>query len=95
MDPFTRLEEFAGHDLTMVSGPNAGVSTYYCEGCGALIQLSGSGDRDILFHVPQGSPSTEEACLPHVRGASEEVPSLKDKLRAREKADYERLKRDI
>lgn len=83
---FDALAE-AGHVVTLVSGPIAGISTYYCEHCGALMQAQ--QNWRILFHVPAGSKSTTSECSnravpkPHV--------TLGDKLRALSKRSFARL----
>lgn len=90
MNVYDKLEE-AGHDLTLVAPMMAGVSTYYCENCGALIQLSSSaihGTNEVrLFHVFTESDSKEDCCIRVVP-----MISLKSKLDALAAADYERLK---
>jgi hypothetical protein len=57
---YDKLEE-AGHDLTMIMGLIAGVSTYMCERCGGLVKVK-SGSTVQLFHVPPGNPSTVDKC---------------------------------
>jgi hypothetical protein len=89
MDVFEELEK-AGHALTLVTGMTAGVSTYYCEGCGALVQVAHEGLR--LSHVPKGSWSTAKACKPAGGAVGAERSSLKQKLDALTEADYEKLK---
>lgn len=87
MFDFDAFEEDAGHELTMIHGPSAGISTYYCENCGALVQLD--GHDLVLFHVPRGSESTETRCATREGSAQ---PSLKDKLRDLFDKDYEKLR---
>jgi len=83
---FDALAE-AGHLLTIVSGPIAGVWTYYCDRCGALMQTQ--QDWRILFHVPAGSKSTASACSD--RAAPRPPVTLEDKLRALSKRSLARL----
>ena len=52
--------EAAGHDLTLLSFL-AGVSTYFCEHCGAIVR-GGPGD-EVLFHAPRLVRTAEGACL--------------------------------
>ena len=63
---FEDLEDLAGHKLTLAANMLAGVSTYYCENCGALIKLSSSGrvggPEVVLFHVPNGCESKVDDC---------------------------------
>ncbi len=65
------LEDIAGHKLTMVAPMLAGVTTYYCENCGAIFKISFSERRAgsslvVLFHVPAWCFSTVDACqTPH------------------------------
>jgi hypothetical protein len=89
--PFDALEA-AGHDLCHIAGPMAGVSQYYCEGCGALVQIR--EQAVILFHVPHGSLATEASCPyePGEKRNPEGASSLKDKLKALSDADWERLR---
>lgn len=88
-DAFDTMEEGAGHDLTLVSGPIAGVSTYYCEYCGALVMLKAM--EVVLFHLPAGSASTAERCLGFVTVHG----LLYDKLKALHEADYARMLAEI
>jgi len=107
MDHYDRLEK-AGHDITLVQGMLAGISTYYCENCGALVQVGGPESKLILFHVPPGSLSTEELCM-KVKSNSGDLPvetarevmqkwlarsheTLKDKLKKLQDESYERLR---
>ncbi len=83
------LEELAGHKLTLAANMLAGVSTYYCENCGALIKLSSSGrvggPEVVLFHVPNGSPSKQHDCAKTRDTQLAEVPNhvlLRTKLQA-------------
>lgn len=80
MSIFEQLED-AGHNLCHIGGPLAGMSLYYCEGCGALIRTAyprGGGDLGVqLFHVPVASGSSEEAC-----SAPTEQKPLRNKLDA-------------
>ena len=102
-------EEGAGHKITMVHGLTGGITTYYCEHCGALVQVGGPENGLVLFHVPPGSLSTEELCvkagtipssLPaevarKAMQAALERPqtSLRDKLQKLEDESMERLRR--
>jgi hypothetical protein len=101
MNVYGRLEE-AGHDLTLAAGIRAGVSTYYCEHCGALVLLR---DHDVLlFHAPMFSTATESECiakgLPDPRAAARkirrvvggdtELPSLKKRLDNLEAEEWRR-----
>jgi len=90
MFDFESFEEVAGHALTLVQSMHAGVSTYYCERCGAIVMIGGPESKLLVFHVPPGSPSTEERCS---KSWAVERPTLKSKLDALEQASYERLKR--
>ncbi len=90
MSDFDVLEE-AGHDLSVVSGPMAGVSTYYCESCGALVLMRNVSIE--VFHVPSGSQSSEKKCLPVALRPHEVIgPMLKDKLHELHLRDIERLR---
>jgi hypothetical protein len=66
MTDFEALEK-AGHDLTMLSPMIGGVTTYYCERCGAIVQMgrsaSGHTERMAIFHLPPGSPSKTSECF--------------------------------
>lgn len=53
--------EKLGHELTMVAPMHAGISTYYCEKCGALVTFYQGNMR--VFHVPPGSPSKLSQCV--------------------------------
>jgi len=90
MFDFEAFEQGAGHDLTRVEGPLAGVSTYCCENCGALVQIGGPDSTLVLFHVPRGSVSTEGRCPP---GGGPARPTLKDKLQALHEQSMDRLRR--
>lgn len=94
MFDFDAFEEGAGHSLTMVQGLLAGVSTYYCENCGALVKVGGPEHELILFHVPQGSASTDKKCVKAgtAAGNVHSKPTLKEKLKKLEAESYERLK---
>lgn len=76
--------EAAGHNLTHVNGPIAGYTTYYCENCGALVQLYQIGLR--FWHFPKGSWSTMNQCK--LAGSAVGAPgeTLKVKLQ-RERQD--------
>lgn len=91
---FEEFEEGAGHDLTMTQGLLAGVSTYYCENCGALVQVGGPENGLVLFHVPRGSASTEKKCVKagNSAGNVHSKTTLKEKLKKLEAESYERLK---
>jgi hypothetical protein len=86
---FEACEERAGHQLTLLQGMMAGVSTYYCERCGALLQIGGSASGLLLFHAPPGSGSTPVRCEDRSQGLK--GPSLKEKLKILQDMDYERL----
>lgn len=73
------LEDVAGHSLCHICGPIAGISTYYCEGCGALVQIRNSAIR--LFQVPVGSPSSETLCTNKVKNPNGRS-ALREKLLA-------------
>lgn len=65
MSIFEELEDVAGHQLTMVAQMLAGVTTYCCEHCGALLKISSSGRSEpelVLFHVPARNASTAKRC---------------------------------
>lgn len=83
--------EAAGHDLTMLAGMHAGSTTYYCEGCGALVQVKGSLEI-VLFHVHKGSWSTQEKCALVGFTASSKRETLKEKLDALNEKSMERLR---
>lgn len=59
MNVYDRLEK-AGHDVVLVNGLSAGVSTYVCENCGALFKLR--NDEVILFHAHPASAASESSC---------------------------------
>lgn len=82
---FEQLEDKAGHDLCHVAGPAAGISTYYCEGCGALVQLL--KDEVRLFHVPAGSTSIEGQCSSPTMNPHGESP-LRTKLQVLMMAEF-------
>ncbi len=92
---YDEFEQTAGHDITLVQGMQAGVSTYYCENCGALVQVGGPESKLILFHVPRGSLSTERKCVKGGSGVANvhSKVSLKEKLKNLQEADYERMKK--
>lgn len=99
---FDAFEDGAGHDLTMVQGLLAGVSTYACEHCGALVQVGGPENKLVLFHVPPGSRSTERQCVrldgapgggPNRRDGPPATRTLKDKLRKLQDESMDRLRR--
>jgi hypothetical protein len=94
MFDYEAFEEKAGHELTMTQGLMAGVSTYYCENCGALVQVGGPENKLILFHVPRGSASTETKCVKpgNAAGNKHSKLSLKEKLKELERQSYERLR---
>lgn len=89
-----------GHELTLVSGPLAGISMYYCERCGGLARTSGSRGFVNIFHTPPGSPSTWGKCVelphsweglePHLRKVKEQT--LKEKLDIERDHDNSRLR---
>lgn len=93
MFDFEAFEEVAHHALTLVQAMHAGVSTYYCEHCGAIVMVGGSDSGLLVFHTPPGSDSTVEEC----RMQHDEVgdayrlkdrPTLKAKIEALRQADY-------
>jgi hypothetical protein len=89
--------ETAGHKLTLVQGLTAGISTYYCESCGALVKVGGPTSGLVLFHVVPGTLSTERKCVP-VGRVGDSPPdlspaSLKEKLQKLADEDMERLRR--
>lgn len=95
MSVYDRMEE-AGHDLVMVAPLRAGVSTYYCDRCGALVLLASQAVK--LFHVAHGNgTSREDQCYPGRprdvnQGDGEDEP-LRDKLRKLDEEDAERFRR--
>lgn len=94
MFDFEAFEEVAGHSLTLVQAMHAGVSTYYCESCGAIVMVGGPDVGLLVFHVSPGSTSTEERCPPvDVDCTVVDCTTLKDKLDTLEQASYERLRR--
>lgn len=92
---FESLEEKAGHELTMVHGPLAGICSYYCENCGALVQMGGNSEK-TLFHVPRGSLSTETRCVRAgtAVGNTTSKKTLKEKLQTRRDLYIEQLRRE-
>lgn len=102
MFDFGLFEEATGHALTLVQSMRAGVSTYYCEHCGAIVVVGGPDSGLLVFHVPTGSISTEDRCRPPVHTwltwlmlgfPVKDRPTLKSKLEALDRASYERLRR--
>jgi hypothetical protein len=92
MFDYDAFEGKAGHEITLIPGLHAGVYTYYCENCGAIVQVGGPESKLILFHVPRGSHATDRKCVKAgsaVANAHSKV-SLKEKL---EEADNVRLKK--
>lgn len=81
MTDFDKLTD-AGHILTLVQGLVAGVSTYYCERCGALLQ---TGPMPI-FHLPASSKSREDKCVGEVAS-----PALVARLDERMRRQYASL----
>jgi hypothetical protein len=71
----------------MVSGMQAGRTTYYCENCGALVIMTTDGIE--VFHVHRGSMSDRDRCHNDV---PDDAKSLKEKLEEMQQRDYERLK---
>jgi hypothetical protein len=89
---FEMLEE-AGHVLTLVSGPLAGITTYYCERCGALCQSRSSSGVFQIIHIPPGHPSKTSACVELPRPPGNGKPrTLKQKLDDERDFDNDRLK---
>jgi hypothetical protein len=85
--------EKAGHDITLIQGMLAGVSTYYCERCGALVQVGGPESKLILFHVPPGSLSNEKLCVRvHSNPADLSTTKARKALKARLARSDETLK---
>lgn len=95
MFDYDGFEEKAGHELTLTQGMIGGVSSYYCENCGALVQVGGPENSMILFHVPRGSLSTEKKCVKAGTGAGNTATktTLKEKLKKLEDESMERLRR--
>ncbi len=91
MTDFDALEK-AGHEMTHVNGPIAGVSIYYCENCGAIAFT----DPAVGFHVPRYSLTSESACDARRMqvGAKENRPTLREKIRARIKQAMEEFSDD-
>jgi hypothetical protein len=92
MSVFHRLEEEGGHELTLFSGLHMGRSNYVCEKCGTIVIVG--NNEVVLFHAPPGNASTETMC---VRRYVTEIPkpTLKEKLKAIEDADWERLRENV
>lgn len=55
--------EAGGHTLTLVAGIRAGVSTYWCENCGAVYLSHLGNDEHDVFYVPLFSTATKEKCV--------------------------------
>lgn len=70
--------ETAGHCLLHLSGPIAGCSTYWCEGCGAIAVFY-QGEFKV-FEAPSGSASTERSCDKPAPPAVRACSPLKTKL---------------
>lgn len=88
MNVYDRLEK-AGHDPVLVNGLQAGVSTYVCENCGALIKLR--NDEVILFHLPPNSPARQALC--ERKAVTWSVNgTLRSKLKKLDEEDMERFK---
>lgn len=73
--------ENAGHEMTLVAGPIAGIQTYWCEGCGC-IATTNQGKLDI-FQVPAWSRSDTEMCQQVRPKDDSHGPTLKTKLVAK------------
>jgi hypothetical protein len=88
--------EAAGHELTFLS-LSIGVSSYYCENCGAYVQVGGSPPEVSLFHMPRyalwrgSSAGTRERCCNDPPKTGE--VTLKQKLKALEDESMDRLRR--
>lgn len=93
MFDYDAFEGKAGHSITLVQGISAGVSTYYCENCGALVQIGGPESKLILFHVPPGSLSNEKMCVRvHSNPGDLSIKDARKALRARLDRPDESLK---
>ena len=79
-----------GHELTLVSGPIAGTSVYYCENCGALMFLRNEGIA--LFHTHRGSLSEQGGCENDV---PTDAKTLKSKLDELHQQETERLLKEV
>lgn len=77
--------ELAGHALTHVNGPIGGHSTYWCEGCGALV-VTYQGEP-VLFQGPSGANTTTWHCAEPGEGDL----ALASKLQELAHASIERL----
>lgn len=94
MNVYDWLEE-AGHDIVLIAGLQAGVSTYYCDRCGAIVLIADHGIK--LFHVAHGNgTSREDQCYPgrprDVKQGDGEDEPLRDKLKRLHDEDMERLR---
>lgn len=93
MSIYDKLEE-AGHDLVMIAPLHFGVSTYYCDRCGALVLVADQGVK--LFHVAHGNgTSRQDQCYPgrprDVKQGDGEDEPLRDKLKKLEEEDWARF----
>lgn len=90
MSVYDRMEE-AGHDLVLVNGLQAGISTYACENCGALVKLRNG--EVILFHVaPASATSRVDQCYPgDPPPAGREL--LRDKMKRLDEDETERFRK--
>lgn len=79
----------AGHDFTVVSGPLAGSSLYYCERCGSI--LITRSDKVEIFHPPVHLPQSSLDECPGV----DPKTTLKERLEKSYELDLERLRSRI
>lgn len=86
---FYEVTDTAGHKLTLLTGPQAGMSYYWCEGCGAVMVVRRALAEDAIFQAPKGSLSTLQECS----NRTTETP-LRDKVLEWDKELMERLRRD-
>lgn len=79
--------EAAGHEITLLEGISLGITTYFCENCGAIIKMQDG--EIVLFHVAKTSTGTREKCSGDGNVC---VVTLEQKLRALNEAFMERLR---
>lgn len=93
---WNRVED-AGHRFTMVAGPTAGRTLYYCEWCASLLIVAGVGEVEVFHPTPSSilAPKAEQASLDRCLGKDKGPMTgelLKQRLDAMHERDYERMK---